>query len=171
MIGAVFAGSELPITLFSTVLVMCCLLLYKSLLMIKVYKNRFLNVMESIIFFNIAIFALITILSYNISIYSNRESEESTVGTIQEIAAYLSVLILLTFLLIVIVYHSYLYCGCTKVKARLSQSIKKVRSGNQLHEENEIILERSDTNLILDVLDSPRAKYATPFVPFKEDKS
>ena len=173
VISGAFARSELPVTLFTTVLVMCCLLLYRSLLMIKVYKNRFLNIMESVTFFNIAAFALITIFSYNITVYtsSNGKSEEDIVNTVQKVAAYLSVLTTLTFLVIVIVYHCYIYCGCAKAKVRLGQNIKKTRPDNQLvHEENEIILERSETSLFLDALDNPRANFGAPFVPFKNDK-
>ena len=172
-ITALVAHSELPITLFSTVIIMSCLQLYKTLLMIRVYKNWFLNIMESITTFNIAIFALITLLAFNVSGYTNSESEAKMLGIAQKIAAHVSVLIMLLFLTIVIIYHCYQYFRCASC-SQLCRKLKMTATSNSrlahVIEENETILEASNSDYILDVIDNPRAKYATPFVPFKAGK-
>ena len=165
------AHSELPISLFLTVTMMCCLLLYKSLLMIKVYKTWFLNVMDSIMIFNIAIFALVTLLVFNVSGYTNSESEAKTLSIAQQTVAHVSVLIMLIFLLIVIVYHCYKYCRCSKLYVSCKLRMTASSNSRSSYEQNEIILEASNNrDSILDVIDKPRPQYGTPFVPFKASK-
>ena len=94
------------ISLLFIVIAMCCLLAYKSLLTFPVYKHRLLNVMESFVYLNIAIFAIISWCTLdeprNIKFYKE---------TVQKVIAYISVGMIFILLFLVIVYHIFRYAS------------------------------------------------------------
>ena len=99
------------ITLLSTIVVVSSLLAYKTVFMIKVYRNWLLNSMESFVHFNIITFTLFTWYTFddsqNRSISGNKE-------ILQQCVAYISVGTILVLLLLIIGFHVYRY-GSSKL--------------------------------------------------------
>ena len=60
IITAISASSVQPIASLTIAAIMSCLLLYKTILIITIYKNWLLNSMEAFVYFNISIYALMT---------------------------------------------------------------------------------------------------------------
>ena len=164
LIAAFSSSSEQPITLLCTILIMCCLLLFKAVLRSRVYRNKFVNVVESAIFFNVAIFALITLYTFNIQGYKK-------IGDLlrfQAATAYLSVGAVLVLLLVMLSIHAYRY-GSKKVyscfgRQNNSKLVQIMYDQKPIQEDSSI---ESSLNEFLDVLDAPRARYTAPFVPFQ----
>ena len=140
------------ISLFSIVITMCCLLTYKTLLAFRVYKNRLLNVMESFVHFNIAIFAIIT--WYTLDDPSNRHKE-----TIQRISAYISVGTIFVLFLLINVYHVIRY-GSVKMYTVCQHSNfgKKIQYHLECHDQDRDYWTSSnrDSYNLLDLIDDPR---------------
>ena len=103
------------ITLLSTNAIMGCLLLYKTVFIIKVYKNWLLNAMDSLVLFNVIIFATFTWYTI-IDDPGNRGKE-----TVQKAAAYVCVGTVFVIFLLVIIFHIYRYSN-NKVYAMSSNS-------------------------------------------------
>jgi predicted outer membrane repeat protein len=153
IITAVSASSDQPITPLSTVAIMCCLLLYKTALLIRVYKNWLLNSTEVFIYFNIAIFALIT--SYTVANPPSQNKE-----TLHITFAYLSVGATLILFIIVIAYHTYRY-GCSNLYSlgKITKFSRKIRYKDQSDHGS------LSVNDILDAIDNPRAKSGGATIP------
>ena len=149
LITAVSASSDQPITPLTTVAIMCCLLLYKTVLIIRVYKNWLLNSMEAFVYFNIAIYALIT--SYTIANPPSKSKE-----ILHDTFAYLSVGATLLLFLMVIAYHMYRY-GCSSLYTfgKNTKIGKKIRHHGQLLH---LASSSSPANDILDVIDNQGAR-------------
>ena len=170
LVAAFSSSSELPITLLSTVLLMCCLLLYKTVWTSRVYRNWILNTMESFMYFNIATFALFTLYTFNSSGYRDKR----ILQTLQIVSAYVSVGATLLLLVFVIIFHVYTYSTVSmKVYSmaggytKLSQMFNSHTSSIS-HTKDREFLSLSE-NVILDVIDSPRTvTHTTPFIDFKK---
>ena len=151
---ATFSVSVDPqITLLTTAVIMSCLLSYKTILMIRVYKNWLLNAMESYVCFNIIIFAMITWYTFG-------NSESRNFEIVQTVAAYLSAGSVSIILVLVIAFHIYRY-GSAKVyltgqNSKLSRKIMAQLSHDQDHAPLD--------NTLFDVMDSPRndSTYVSP---------
>ena len=153
---ATFSVSVDPqITLLTTAMVMSCLLAYKTILMIRVYKNWLLNAMESYVCFNITIFAMITWYTFS-------NSEGRSLQILQTVMAYLSAGSIFIMLVLVIVFHVYRY-GSAKVyhKGQNSKLGRKVLT--QLSHDQEDRHHAPLDNTLLDVMDRPRTD--TAYVP------
>ena len=153
IITAISASSDQPITPLSTVAIMCCLLLYKTALFIRVYKNWLLNSTEVFMYFNIAIFALIT--SYTVA---NPPSQNKEILHITFV--YLSIGATAILFMIIIAYHTY-RCGCSKFYSsdKITKFVRKIRYKDQSDHGS------LSVNDILDAIDSPRARSGGATVP------
>ena len=153
LISAFTTSIDPRITLLTTALIMCCLFLYKNMLIIRVYKNWLLNSMESFAYFNIATLTLFTWYTF----------DDERNGDLQKIVANISVGATLLQLIFIIVFHAYRY-GNTKLYIRLSEKIKDIMLKYQLsrdHDQNSDHLPSTES-VLLDAIDSPRVRYA-PF--------
>lgn len=162
LIAAFSASSEQPITLLCTVITICCLLLFKAVLRSRVYRNKFVNVIESAIFFNIVIFALITLYTFNIQGYKKR----SDLLRFQVATAYLSVGAVLILLLVMVSIHAYRY-GSKRIYSCFgrqdpSKLVHMMYNQEEVRGVSSTSLE-SSLNEFLDVVDAPRARYTVPF--------
>ena len=133
------------ITLLSIVVIMSCLLSYKTLFMIRVYKNWLLNAMESYVYFNITIFTTVTWYTFG-------DTENSNIGIFHTIVAYLSAGTVLIMFLSVIAFHMYRY-GSTKLytlgqNSKLGRKVKSYEQDRSHHTPLD--------STLLDVMDSPR---------------
>ena len=165
LIAAFSASSEQPITLLSTVIVMSCLLFFKAILWSRVYRNKLVDVIETAIFFNITIFALITL--YTFSIVGYREIKDLL--RLQTATAYISVGVVLILVLVILIIHVYRY-GSKKIYSCFSHHHSKlVQMMYDQQDRNEVDTNslESSVNEFLDVVDSPRARYFS-FVPFRK---
>ena len=140
------------ITLISTAVIMSSLLLYKTLLVIRVYKNKLLNVMESFAFFNIANFLFITWYNFDQPSKANKE-------LLQMIAAYTSVGTMLALFLLVILYHLYRFgngkvydfCQNTKMIMKIK---RRLLSSNKSHDDLTLI--DGNSYRLFDAMDNAR---------------
>ena len=159
LISAFSASINPRISLLSTVAIISCLFLYKTALMIRVYKNWLLNAMESLTFFNVGVFVIFT--WYTFDDPSNKELLQTTI-------AYISVGAMLFLFLVVILFHGYRY-GNARVYALFQNTkfIRKVR-----HHFTDSTPSESHYRLF-DYIDNPRSDtddaddsgYSIPFVP------
>ena len=147
---ATFSESIDPrITLLSTAVIMSCLLSYKTILLIRVYKNWLLNTMESCVYFNITIFAMVTWYTFG-------DSESQSVEILQTVAAYLSAGTIFIIFVLVITFHMYRY-GSAKVyslgqNSKLGRKVKdQLLSYDREHDRHTPL-----DNTLFDVMDSPR---------------
>ena len=140
--ASVYADPHIP--LLATITVMCCLLLFKTALMIKVYRNWLLNAMDSFMCFNIIIPAIFTLHSFNNT-------------SIQTKVIDMSVGITVILLCFIIAFHVYRY-GSVKLYI-FSQNTKFCQSMTKwlsfIHSQEKSSSSPSDGRL-LDVLDSLR---------------
>ena len=140
--ASVYADPHIP--LLAIITVMCCLLLFKTVMMIKVYRNWLLNAMDSFMFFNIIIPAIFILHFFN-NISVQTKMMDMSVGI---------TIILLCF---IIAFHVYRY-GSVKLyifsqNTKIYQSMTKWLSFIQPQENSSS--SPSDGRL-LDVLDSLR---------------
>ena len=148
LIAAFSASNDQPITLLSTVVIMSCLLLYKTTVIIRVYKNWLLNAIESFVYFNIAIFAVFTTFTYNNPSNRNRE-------ILQKVVANVSVGAIFVLFVCIIIFHMYRYCNdrvyslCPSTK--FSKRMKEQTSYSQNRDSR-----MPPDNKLLDIIDSPR---------------
>jgi predicted outer membrane repeat protein len=145
--AAFSASSDQPITLLCTIVMMCCLLFYKTNLGIRVYRNWLLNAMESFMHFNILIFAVFTMFTF-ISSSAGDGSKE----TLQRVVANLSIGSVLLLLLFVIVFHMYRY-GSAKFYTLVERTCPcRLFKGYDRNRNHWKLLD----NPLLDVIDDPR---------------
>ena len=97
-INFIFNDPQIPVELMSTVVVIGALLLLKSVIATRVYKNWPLDVIETTIYFNLLAFSTLT--WYNVSSQASRN---------QIAVAYTSVMIIFILLLGIIVFHIFRY--------------------------------------------------------------
>ena len=151
---AAFSVSEDPrITLLTTVIITCFLFLYKTLLIIRVYKNWLLNAMESFVYFNIVSFAVFTWYTFD-------DPGSRYKGILQTVAAYVSVGIIVILFLFVLAFHAYRYCNTkiyslganTKISKKLKSQLVLINEGNDMHQTSS----ERDAYKLLDAIDSPR---------------
>ena len=154
LISAFSLSIDPRITLLSTVVIMCCLLLYKTVLIIRPYRN----VMESFVYFNIAIFAIFSLYTFNDSGYRNK----NVLKILQTVAAYISVGTVSFLFLSVIIFHVYRY-GSAEIYSFLGHCIKlqKMMPRDQTSHQDGLI---SSLNQLMDAIDSPRVRYNPPFL-------
>ena len=81
--------------------------MYKTVFLVRVYRNYLLNVMESFMFFNIATFTIITWYTLDDIQYSKNKKQ------LQSIAAYVSVGTVAFCCFLVICFHVYRYSNKT----------------------------------------------------------
>ena len=176
LVAAFSSSSELPITLLSTVFLMCSLLLYKTVWTFRVYRKWILNTMESFMYFNIAIFALLTLYTFNNSGYRDK----AVLQTLQIVSAYVSVGTTLLLLICVIIFHIFTYSSnstklhsiascCTKLSHTMTWLNSHISSTSKLNIVDREFVSSSSENVILDVLDRPRTvTHTSPFVEFEK---
>ena len=137
------------ISILSTAITMCCLLTYKTLLVIPVYKHRLLNIMESCVHLNIAIFAVITLCTLD-----DPTSEDK--DTLQRTAGYVSAGVILVILLLVLVYHTFRYASLkVYTMCQNSNFVKKFKNSLEYRDRERGRSDRNSYNL-LDFIDDPR---------------
>lgn len=148
IISAFSASVDPRISLLSTTVIISCLLVYKAMFMIRVYKNRILNVLDTFVYFNIVIFT-----NFSWYTFDNRNKQ-----TIQTISAYISVGTIFVLTLLVITFHVYRF-GSTKFyyigqKSKLGRKLKALNSKHQVPDH-----EASLQDPLMDAIDTSRVKY------------
>ncbi len=151
LISAFTVSIDPRITLIFTIVTVCSLYLYKTAFMVKVYKNRLLNAMESFTHFNIACFAIISWYTFNDSGKTSKVIE-----VLQVIAAYTSVGLQFCLFLVVIIYHVYRYGSAKMYKLCVRMGKRITRRSDKTGE----IWAPSDSK-IFDAIDNQR-KYVPP---------
>ena len=147
LISAFSASVDPRIALLATIVTISCLLTYKAMFMIRVYKNWVLNVFESYVYFNIVMFSSIALYTFD-----DRNKE-----TLQTSCAYISAGTMFILFLLVVTFHAYRF-SCTKLyslsqRSKTGQKIKTLLSNNQ-NVHHQISTESS----ILDAIDTSRTK-------------
>ena len=166
LVAAISSSNEQPITLLSTVIIMCCLLLYKTIRRIKVYRNLLNNLIESFMYFNVAIFALITLYTYNFSTYRDADN----LLDLQTATAYISVGIVFVLLLVVVIVHAYRYYGSKRLQKCIDNCptiFQRLHDQPEPDDRDQTDVEDSQDEF-LDAIDSPRTRYNTPFKLFRK---
>ena len=141
--SSVYADPHIPV--LATIVVICCLLLFKTIMMIKVYRNWLLNAMDTFMCFNIVIPAMFTLHTF-------------TDQNLQSKVINVSVGITIVLLCFIIAFHVYrygsvklyTYCQNTKLCAYMTKWLLFICSQQEKSSSNP-----SDGRL-LDVLDSLR---------------
>ncbi len=139
---SMYADAHIP--LLATIIIMSCLLLFKTVMMIKVYRNWLLNAMDSFMCFNIIIPAIFTLHSF-----ANNNLQTKVIDAFVGITV-----ILFCFIIAFHVYRYgtmklYTYCQNTKICENITKWLSCIQSQ-----------ERSSSSpsdgRLLDVLDSLR---------------
>ena len=150
--AAAISLSEDPrIILLTTIFIISFLILYKTLLIIRVYKNWLLNAMESFIFFNIISFAAFTWYTFD-------DPDNKDKGILQTIVAYISVGTVVLLFMLVLVYHAYRYCS-TKlyILGENTKFSKKLKSRLPIDQSDIYGSHEGDvTHTFLDAIDDTR---------------
>ena len=168
-IVAAFTLAEDPrITLLTTLLVTCFLSLYKTLLIVRVYKNWLLNAMESFVYFNIASFTIFTWYTFD-----DLGNEYKRI--FQTVAAYVSVGTILILLSLVLVYHAYRYCSTTVYTfGESTRCSKALRSRLSLdvneNDGHRTPYERDDYNFF-NAIDNPRREGGSAYVKISANRN
>ena len=155
LIYAFSTSLDPKITLLFTAIIMCTLITYKTVRNVKVYKNRLLNATESFVLFNMAIFSVITLYTFN-------DLDNTHEQRFQVVTAFFSVGMIVILCLLVILYHVYRY-GNSKVYdliynsnfcQRLTEAVVKSRKSDlekstPLARENKLfdVLDRQESRL------------------------
>ena len=151
LISAFSISVDPRITLLSTVLIMCCLFLYKTTFTIRVYKNWLLNAMESFIYFNITIFSAFTWFT----LIDDPASQKKEI--FHKVAAYICIGSVSVLFLMTVVFHVYRY-GNAKVYSLIRNSrLGKVLKDNISHDEASDHLPSVDRDVynLLNAIDNP----------------
>ena len=137
---------------------MCSLLLYKTIRRIKVYRNLLINIVESSMYFNIAIFATITLYTYNLSSYRS----VNDLLDLQTAAAYVSVGLVLILLLCVLIIQAYRY-GSKRLYEYIGDCPNLVQRMYRHPPPPDNRRRSNSRDEFLDALDTPRTKFAKTF--------
>lgn len=151
--------------LLATAIVMSSLLLYKTLIVGGVYKNRLLNTMESFTFINVAIFAMFTWYAFD-------DTDDQSKENLQKIVAYISMGIVFSLFLLVLTFHVYRY-GNSKVYSVL-RNLKIVKKLAEKLDQQESRYERTTYNYnLFDLIDNRETddQYAPPPVQLQQEIS
>lgn len=140
IISAFSLSTDPRIALLSVIAIMCCLLLYKTAFIIRVYKNWLLNTMDSFVIFNIVIFTIFTWFTHDNLNNKNKE-------ILQSFVAYISVGAVIILTLLIIIFHIYRY-GSAKIysmgqNTKLAKKILNVQVSNSEDIEPKDIWSRS----------------------------
>ena len=123
----------------------------------RVNHNLMVNVIESSMYFNIAVFALITLYTFNTTGYRNTDN----LLIFQTVAACISVTITFLLLLGIIIFHIYRH-GSSKIRAYFGHSARLNEMLND-QSEFELSVSRNVTTTVvddfLDAIDHPRERY------------
>lgn len=138
LISSLCTSVDPQITLLSTLIVICCLMLFMNILAIRPYREWMLNAMESLAFFNITVFTAVTWYTSSISDTYDQNKE-----TLQILASYFSVGAVILQLFLVISFHIYRYVIMTvhcfnrmgNLSRRLSPQLSQDRSEDLLTSE------------------------------------
>ena len=141
--ASVYADPHIP--LLATIVVICCLLLYKNIMMIKVYRNWLLNAMDTFMCFNIVIPAMFTLHTFTDKTLQTKVIDIS-VGT---------TIVLLCFIIAFHVYRYgsmklYMYCQHTKLCEHVTRWLSFI------HSQQENSSSSPSDGMLLDVLESLR---------------
>ena len=115
LISTFSISADPRITLLFTIVIVCCLQMYKTAFKVRVYRTCLLSAMESFVFFNIAIFTTITWYTFDDQCNKNKE-------ILQRVASIISVGAIIFSCLLVVSFHIYKY-GSKKVYS-LGQNTK-----------------------------------------------
>ena len=158
------ASIDPRIALFATAVIMSSLLLYKTLLVVKVYKSRLLSTIESFTLINIAIFAMFTWYAFD-------DTGDQTKENLQKSVTYTSVGIIFVLFLFVLIFHAYRY-GNSKVYSLVKnlRFIKKLNEKIIQHESWTTSHGSSAYNYnLFDLIDSrERDEYTPPPVQLQQ---
>lgn len=144
------------ITLLSTVVITSCLLSYKTMLMIRVYKNWLFSAIDSYVYFNIIIFTIFTWYTFS-------DSENYNQEIIQNIVVYLSTGTIFILFVLVFIFHIYRY-GSAKLysfgqNSKLGRKVKAQVSYDQDHD-----IPKPLDSTLFDAIDNPREDFGhNPF--------
>ena len=164
LISAFVESIDPRITLVCTITVVLCIIVYKTLWTVTIYKNLLLNLIESFILFNIATFSVITLYTFD-------DLEEVSKQLLQTVAAYFSVGSVLIICLMIIMYHVCRY-GCSKVHSKASNSKVGKRLARNLsytpNRENSVGFE----NTLFNAIDGVQFRYGGSHdIPIKPTSS
>ena len=124
------------------------------------YRNKLVNAIESVVFFNIVIFALIALYTFN----------NDGLPQFHTPTAYISVGVILILVLVILIIHVYQY-GSKKLYSCFghhhSKLVQMMCDQQDVNEDDTSASLESSANEFLDVVDSPRARYFE-FVPFRK---
>ena len=158
------ASIDPRIALLATAVIMSSLLLYKTLLVVKVYKNWLLSTIESFTLINIAIFAMFTWYAFD-------DTGDQTKENLQKSVTYTSVGIIFVLFLFVLIFHAYRY-GNSKVYSLVKnlRFIKKLNEKIIQHESWTTSHGSSAYNYnLFDLIDSrERDEYTPPPVQLQQ---
>ena len=116
------------------------------------YRNKLVNAIESVIFFNIVIFALIALYAFN----------NDGLPLFHTATAYISVGVILILVLVILIIHVYRY-GSKKLYSRFghhhSKLVQMMYDRQDVNKDDTSASLESSANEFLDVVDSPRARY------------
>ena len=147
LINAFSVSIDPRITPLFTALIMCSLIMYKTFWMMKMYKNRFLNVMESFVFFNIAVFATVTVYTFN-------DLDNVRHEVFQTATHYVSIGTIIILCVVVVLFHVCRYSN-SKLYSKVQNTTlgRKLTAHHSLSRERPIQLE----NRLFDVMDRHRS--------------
>ena len=140
--ASVYTDPHIPV--LATIVVICCLLLFKTVMMIKVYRNWLLNAMDTFMYFNIVIPAIFAVHTF---------TDQSLQSKVINVSVGITI-VLLCFIIAFHVYRYgsvklYTYCQNTKLCDYMTRWLSFI------HSPENILCSPSDGRL-LDVLDSLR---------------
>ena len=111
LVAAVNVSNNPHIALTAIVFTVSCIILLKGLVRCSVYNKWPVDVLETCFYFNIVFFAIFMLYSV------------SRAGRKQEAVAYISVVLTVAILLLILIYHMYMYTPLFS-KLKMSKSYK-----------------------------------------------
>ena len=108
LVSAFTPFGDPTITLLFTTFIVICFLFYINMFQVRVYKHRFINILETMTYFNIIAFSIFTWFTFG-------------TGGNQDIVTNISVGITFMELLVVICYHTYKYTYCKTIISQFKE--------------------------------------------------
>ena len=155
LISALNESTDPRITLMCTIIVMVCIIIYKTLWTVTIYKNVILNAIESFVLLNITTFSVITL-------YTFTDLDQLDKQILQTVAAYLSVGSVLVICLLVIMYHVYRY-GSFKLYTKISSSKAGQHLAGKLSYVSSQNYSTACDNTLFNAIDDDRPRYIQLF--------
>ena len=160
-----FLQSQDPrITLLATIISASCLILYKTLLTIRAYKNWLLNTIESIVYFNLATFAAITWYSFD---------SQNELQNFQTVISYIFIGGTLILFIFVLIFHVYRYASAKFYSWCLTTRFVKEMQHLFAHGERKVHLAQSDRDAyhLFEVTDNPQGTHRpSVYSPFLHEE-